>query len=71
MLVSFSYFLFRKRRIESEYGPILDSNNPHSLNKDSIDQGTLLFGMRLCLILENNQVQYSVRYSYKPVLAKI
>lgn len=46
MLVSFSYFLFRKRRIESEYGPILDSNNPHSLNKDSIDQGTLLFGMR-------------------------
>ncbi|XP_029561154.1 NPC intracellular cholesterol transporter 1 [Salmo trutta] len=29
---------YRKRRIESEYGPILDSNNPHSLKKDSIDQ---------------------------------
>uniref|UniRef100_A0A3P9APQ1 SSD domain-containing protein n=1 Tax=Esox lucius TaxID=8010 RepID=A0A3P9APQ1_ESOLU len=26
------------RRIESEYGPILDSNNPHNLNSDNIDQ---------------------------------
>ncbi|CAB1317312.1 unnamed protein product [Coregonus sp. 'balchen'] len=35
MVVCFSS---RKRTIESEYGPILDSNNPHCLNNDNIDQ---------------------------------
>ncbi|XP_035025162.2 NPC intracellular cholesterol transporter 1 [Hippoglossus stenolepis] len=29
---------YRKRRIMSEYGPILDSNNPLSLNSDNPDQ---------------------------------
>ncbi|XP_071233775.1 NPC intracellular cholesterol transporter 1-like [Salvelinus alpinus] len=29
---------YRKRTIESEYGPILDSNNPPCLNNDNIDQ---------------------------------
>lgn len=31
----------RKRTIMSEYGPILDSNNPLSLNSDNPDQGIL------------------------------
>ncbi|KAL0966255.1 hypothetical protein UPYG_G00293020 [Umbra pygmaea] len=29
---------YRKRTIESEYGPILDSNNPNSLNSDDAEQ---------------------------------
>lgn len=34
--------LCRKRAITSEYGPILDSNNPLSLNSDDPDQGTAM-----------------------------
>lgn len=30
---------YRKRTIMSEYGPILDSNNPLSLDGDNPDQG--------------------------------
>lgn len=33
---------YRKRTIMSEYGPILDSNNPLSLNSDNPDQGIVI-----------------------------
>ncbi len=33
---------YRKRTIMSEYGPILDSNNPLSLNSDNPDQGIVM-----------------------------
>ncbi|KAL4623363.1 Niemann-Pick C1 protein [Arapaima gigas] len=35
----FNVCSYRKRTIMSEYGPILDSNNTHSLNRDIRDQG--------------------------------
>lgn len=33
---------YRKRTVMSEYGPILDSNNPLSLNSDNPDQGIVM-----------------------------
>lgn len=33
---------YRKRTVMSEYGPILDSNNPLSLNSDNPDEGIVM-----------------------------
>lgn len=42
---------YRKRTIMSEYGPILDSNNPLSLNGDNPDQGIVMYDNRSnCLL---------------------
>lgn len=40
-------FAYRNRTIMSEYGPILDSNNPLSLNSDNPDQGIVLHDVTL------------------------
>lgn len=38
-LVAMVICVYRRRAIMSEYGPILESNNPLSLNSDNSDQG--------------------------------
>lgn len=42
---------YRKRMIMSEYGPILDSNNPLSLNSDNPDQGIVMHNNKICLLV--------------------
>lgn len=42
---------YRKRTIMSEYGPILDSNNPLSLNSDNPGQGIVMHDNKtVCLL---------------------
>lgn len=41
-------YAYRKRTIMSEYGPILDSNNPLSINSNNPDQGIVIHDNTFC-----------------------
>lgn len=42
LLVAVVLCVYRRRTIMSEYGPILESNNPLSLNSDNSEQGIIM-----------------------------